>query len=106
MLNLCKLGSKKRMDLLKVMLELDVINYDKIINLGGVTSGITYVISHNYAKIKIDSYVFLILEKTLTLVKVLTLSLDKDELHDVYKMNFKDVFKKDLVLNLYAKKNI
>ena len=94
------------MDLLKVMLELDVINYDKIINIVGVTSGITYVISHNFAKIKIDSYVFLILEKTLTLVKVLTLSLDKDELHDVYKMNFKDVLKKDLVLNLYAKKNI
>ena len=94
------------MDLLKVMLELDVINYDKIINLVGVTSGITYVISHNFAKIKIDSYVFLILEKTLTLVKVLALSLDKDELHDVYKMNFKDVLKKDLFLNLYTKKNI
>ena len=94
------------MDLLKVMLELDVINYDKIINLVGVRSGITYVISHNYAKIKIDSYVFLILEKTLTLVTVLTLSLDKDELHDIYKMNFKDVLKKDLVLNLYTKKNI
>ena len=106
MLNLCKLGSIKRMDLLKVMLELDVINYDKIINLVGVTSGITYVISHNFAKIKIDSYVFLILEKTLTLVKVLALSLDKDELHDVYKMNFKDVLKKDLFLNLYTKKNI
>ena len=94
------------MDLLKVMLELDVINYEKIINLVGVTSGITYVISHNFAKIKIDSYVFLILEKTLTLVKVLALSLDKDELHDVYKMNFKDVLKKDLFLNLYTKKNI
>ena len=94
------------MDLLKVMLELDVINYDKIINLVGVTSGITYVISHNFAKIKTDSYVFLILEKTLTPVKVLALSLDKDELHDVYKMNFKDVLKKDLFLNLYTKKNI
>ena len=82
MLNLCKLGSIKRMDLLKVMLELDVINYDIIINLVGVTSVITYVISHNFAKIKIDSYVFLILEKKLTLVKVLALSLDKDELHD------------------------
>ena len=70
------------MDLLKVMLELDVINYDKIINLVGVTSVITYVIYHNFAKIKIDSYVFLILEKTLTLVKVLALSLVKDELHD------------------------
>ena len=32
----------------------------------GVKSGITYVISHNYAKIKVDSYDSLSLEKTMT----------------------------------------
>ena len=34
-------------------------------------SGITYVISHNYAKIKIDSSDFLPLEETLTLHNVI-----------------------------------
>ena len=41
--------------------------------LVGVISGITYVIFHNYAKIQIDSYDFLSLEKTLTLHDVPTL---------------------------------
>ena len=36
-------------------------------------SGITYVFSHNYAKIKIDSYDFLPLKKTLTLHNVIIL---------------------------------
>ena len=44
--------------------------YDLICNriryLIGVKSGITYVISHNYAKIKVDSYDTLPLEKTPT----------------------------------------
>ena len=30
----------------------------------GVKSGITYVISHNYVKLKVDSYNFLPIEKT------------------------------------------
>ena len=40
--------------------------YNKIWYLIGVKSGITYVISHNYAKIKIDSYDSLPLEETMT----------------------------------------
>ena len=39
---------------------------DRIRYLAGVKSGITYVISHNYAKIKVDSYDSLRLENTLT----------------------------------------
>ena len=46
--------------------------YDELIKKG-VKSGITYVISHNYAKIKVDSYDSLALEKTLTLHNVITL---------------------------------
>ena len=37
--------------------------YNKIRYLMGVKSGITYVISHNYAKINIDSYDSLPIEK-------------------------------------------
>ena len=48
--------------------------YDFICNriryLIGVKSGIMYIISHNYAKIKVDSYDSLPLEKTLTLRNV------------------------------------
>ena len=40
--------------------------YNIIRYLIGVKSGITYVISHNYAKIKVDSYEYLPLEKTMT----------------------------------------
>ena len=44
--------------------------YDSICNriryLISVKSGIAYVISYNYAKIKVDSYSFLPLEKTIT----------------------------------------
>ena len=38
--------------------------YNRIIYLIGVKSGITYVISHNYAKIKVDSYDSLPSEKS------------------------------------------
>ena len=41
--------------------------YNKIRYVLSVKSGITYVISHNYAKIKIDLYDSLPPEKTLTL---------------------------------------
>ena len=48
--------------------------YHEIFNwiryLIGVKNGITYVISHNYAKIKVDSYDFLPLEKTLVFYNV------------------------------------
>ena len=38
-----------------------------------VKSGITYLISHNYAKIKLDSYNFLTLGKTMTFYNVIIL---------------------------------
>ena len=37
-------------------------SYNRIRYLIGVKSGITYIISHNYVKIKIDSYDYLTLE--------------------------------------------
>ena len=40
--------------------------YNRIIYLIGIKSGVTYVISHNYAKMKVDSYHSLPLEKTVT----------------------------------------
>ena len=45
--------------------------YNRIRYLIGVKSGITYVFSHNYAIIKVDSYDSLPLEKTLTFYDVL-----------------------------------
>ena len=45
--------------------------YNRIRYLIGVKSGITYVISHNYAKAKVDSYDSLPLEKTLTFHNVI-----------------------------------
>ena len=45
--------------------------YHRIRYLIGVKSGITYVISHNYAKAKVDSYDSLPLEKTLTFHNVI-----------------------------------
>ena len=41
--------------------------YNRIRYLISRKSGITYVFSHNYAKIKVDSYDYLPLEKTLKL---------------------------------------
>ena len=41
--------------------------YNRIIYLISQESGITYIISHNYARIKIDSYHTLSVEETLTL---------------------------------------
>ena len=41
--------------------------YNRIRYLIGQKSGVTYVFSHNYARIKIDSYNSLPLEKILTL---------------------------------------
>ena len=47
--------------------------YNRIRYLIGVKSGITYVISHNYAIFKIDSYDSLSLEKTMTFHNVIIL---------------------------------
>ena len=48
----------------------DVI-YNRIRYLISQKSGITYVISHNYARIKVDSYDCLPLEKTMPLHNVI-----------------------------------
>ena len=48
----------------------DVI-YNRIRYLIGVKSGITYEISHNYAKFKVDSYDWLPLEETLILHNII-----------------------------------
>ena len=45
--------------------------YNRIRSLIEVKSGITYVISHNYAKIKANSYDSLPLEKTMTFHNVI-----------------------------------
>ena len=56
--------------------------------LTGVKSGITYVISHNYAKIKVHSYDSLLLEKTMTF-------------HNVIIIFIKSVFIKDKSKHYY-----
>ena len=47
--------------------------YNRIRYLTGVKSSISYVISHNYAKIKVDSNDYLSLIKTMTFHNVITL---------------------------------
>ena len=66
----------------------DAIN-ERIRYLIRLKSGITYIFSHYFAKIKIDSYDSLPLEKILTLcnVKILIISvLNKDKNHYYYKI--------------------
>ena len=46
---------------------------NKIRYITGVKSNVTYVISHNYAKIKVDSYNSLLFAKTLTFHNVILL---------------------------------
>ena len=56
--------------------------YDRIRYLIGLKSGITYVLSYNYAKIKVDSDDDLLLEKILKLHNVIILTMpvfDKDQ---------------------------
>ena len=50
--------------------------YNTIRYLISVKSGITYKISHNHAKIKVDSYNSLLLEKTMTFHNVIILNTD------------------------------
>ena len=47
--------------------------YNRIRYIISVKSGITYVISYNYAKIKVDSYNPLPLEKTMTFLNLIIL---------------------------------
>ena len=61
--------------------------YDRIRYLIRLGSGITYVFSHSYAKIKIDSNHNLSLEKTLTLynvIRFITSVFDKYQSHCCY----------------------
>ena len=63
--------------------------YNRIIYILSLKSSITYVSSHYYAKIKVDSYDSLPIEKTLTLHIVIILIkpvLNKDKNHYYYKM--------------------
>ena len=45
--------------------------YDRVKYMIGVKSGITYVISHNYPKVNVDSYGSLRQEKTMTFHNVI-----------------------------------
>ena len=47
--------------------------YNRIKYLTGVKKGIKYVFCHNYAKVKVDSYDSLLLEKTMTFHNVIIL---------------------------------
>ena len=67
--------------------------YDAIFNkvrcLISIKSGITYTISHNFAKLKVDSYDSLQIEKTFTLhnfIILIKLVLSKDKNHYYYKI--------------------
>ena len=66
------------------------IGFDILSQKGGI---ITYVFSHNYAKMKIDSFFYLTLEKTLTLhnVKILIKSVfNKNQNHCYFNKLFKE----------------
>ena len=63
--------------------------YDKVRNLINIKSGITYTIYHCFSKIKVDSYVSLPVEKTLTLhIVIIHIKsfLNKDKNHYYYKI--------------------
>ena len=63
--------------------------YDRIRYLISLKSSITYIFSHYFAKIKVDSYDSLPIEKTLTLHNVIILIksvLNKDKNHYYYKI--------------------
>ena len=52
-----------------------------IIYVMGVNGGATYINSHNYSRINVDSKDFLLLEKTITFHNVIILIRDKDNYH-------------------------
>ena len=62
--------------------------YNRIRYLISQKKGITYVFCHNYAKIKIESYDSLPLEKTLTLYIIILIKsvLNKNQNHYYYKI--------------------
>ena len=60
-----------------------------------VKCGIAHIISHNYAKIKIDSYNFLPLEKTITfhnVIILITSVFDRDKNNNYYKILLEKTF--------------
>ena len=63
--------------------------YNRIRCLIGVKSSITYVISHNYAKAKVDSYDSLPLQKTMTFLNVIILI---KSVFNKYKNNYYNIF--------------
>ena len=66
-----------------------VVVYDRIRYLISLKSGITYIFSHYFAKIKVDSYDSLTIEEMLTWHNVIILIksvLNKDKNHYYYKM--------------------
>ena len=68
----------------------DVI-YNRIRYLLSQKSGITYVISYHYARIKMDLYVSLSLGKTLTVQDIIILTksvLNKDQNHCYYNIKY------------------
>ena len=70
--------------------------YDGIIYLLGVQSGITYIISHNYATIKVDLYNSLSLEKIMTLRNVIILV---TSVWKKFKNNYCYIFRKKVLTN-------
>ena len=63
--------------------------YDKIRYFVSIKSGITYIFSHYFSKIKVDSYYYLPIEKTLTshnVIIVIKSGLSKDKNHYYYKI--------------------
>ena len=67
--------------------------YGRITYLISVKSGITYIICHNYAAIKVDSYDSLPLEKTMTLRNVIIFGKpvwNKDKINYYYNIFLKE----------------
>ena len=85
------------MDLLELMMELDIYLfgsekhdaiYNRIIYLRSLKTIITYVFSHYYAKIKVDSYDSLAIERRFTLHNTIILiksTINKGKNHYYYK---------------------
>ena len=71
--------------------------YDRIRYLVNLKSGITCIFSHYFAKIKVDSYDFLPIEKRLTLRNItihIKSVLNKDKNHYYYKIFSEKLTKK------------
>ena len=63
--------------------------YDRIRYFISLKKGVTYIFSHYFAKIKVDSYDSLSIERRLTLHNVIILIetvLNKDKYHNYYKI--------------------